>query len=69
MALITHVFEKQMIKRLSSKTQFKIEFLLPFPGSRKVLEKIPEEVGVHPIFRQISTLVLLLLCIYVFIRV
>ena len=31
------------MKRLSFKTQFKIEFLLPFTGCRKVLEKIPED--------------------------
>ena len=29
--------------RLSFKTQFKIEFLLPFTGCRKVLEKMPEK--------------------------
>ena len=39
--MITRFFEKQTKKRLSLKTQFKIEFLLPFTGSRKVLEKIP----------------------------
>ena len=38
--LITRVLEKQKKKRLSLKTQFKIEFLLPFTGSRKVLEKM-----------------------------
>ena len=34
--LISHVFEKQTKKRLSLKTQFKIEFLLRFTGIRKV---------------------------------
>ena len=38
--LIVHVYEKQMKKRLSLKTQFKIEFLLPLTGSRKLLEKM-----------------------------
>ena len=38
--LITRVLEKQKKKRLSLKTQFKIEFLLPFTGSRKVLVKM-----------------------------
>ena len=33
-----------MKKRLSLKTQFKIEFLLLFTGSRKMLEKMPEGV-------------------------
>ena len=27
---------------MSLKTKFKIEFLLPFTGSRKVLEKMPD---------------------------
>ena len=31
-----------MMMRLSFKTRFKIEFLLPFTGSRKVLGKMPE---------------------------
>ena len=39
--VITHVFEKQAKKRLSLKTQFNIEFLIPFTSSRKVLEKMP----------------------------
>ena len=39
--LITHVYEKQTKKRLSLKTQFKIEFLLQFTDGRKVLEKMP----------------------------
>ena len=30
------------MKRLSFITQFKIEFLLPFTGCRKVLGKMPE---------------------------
>ena len=38
---MTRVFEKQT-KRLTLKTPFKIEFLLPFPRSRKVLEKMPD---------------------------
>ena len=38
--LITCVFGKQAKKRLSLKTQFKIEFLLPFNGSGKLLEKM-----------------------------
>ena len=38
--MITRSFEKQTKKRLSLKTKFKIEFLLPFIGS-KVLEKVP----------------------------
>ena len=29
-------------KRMSFITQFKIEFLLPFTGCRKVLEKMPD---------------------------
>ena len=33
--------KKQIKKRLSLKTQFKIEFLLLFTSSRKVLEKMP----------------------------
>ena len=28
--------------KLSFMTQFKVEFLLPFTGHRKVLEKMPE---------------------------
>ena len=32
------------MKKLSFITQFKIEFLLPFTGCRKVLKKMPEEV-------------------------
>ena len=39
--LITRLFEKQIKKRLSLKTQFKIAFLPPFTNSRKVLEKMP----------------------------
>ena len=39
--MLTHVFEKQMKKRLSLKTQLKTEFLLPFTSSRKVLDKMP----------------------------
>ena len=35
--------EEKNIKRLSFIiTQFKIEFLLPFTGCRKVLEKMPD---------------------------
>ena len=35
--------EKKNIKRLSFiRTQFKIEFLLPFTGCRKVLEKVSD---------------------------
>ena len=37
---MTCPFEKQTKKRLGLKTQFMIEFLLPFAGSRKVLEKM-----------------------------
>ena len=33
--------KKKHMKRLSFITQFKIEFLLPFTGCRKVLGKIP----------------------------
>ena len=33
--------KKKNLKRLSFITQFKIEFLLPFTGNRKVLEKMP----------------------------
>ena len=40
--LITHAFEKQTKNRLSLTIQFKIDFLLPFTGSRNVLEKMPE---------------------------
>ena len=40
--MIAHVFEKQAKKRLSLQTLFKIEFLLQFTGSRKVLEKMPD---------------------------
>ena len=40
--MVTHAFEKQSKKRLSLKTQFEIEFLLSFTGSRKALEKNPE---------------------------
>ena len=32
------------MKRLSFITQFKIEFLLPFNGCRKVLRKMPEHI-------------------------
>ena len=39
--MIAHVFEKQAKKRLSLQTLFKIEFLLQFTDSRKVLEKMP----------------------------
>ena len=42
--LITSIFEKHTKKRLILITQFKTEFLLPFTGSRKVLEKMPELV-------------------------
>ena len=38
---ITRIFEEQTKKRLNLKIQFKIEFLLPFTDSRKVLEKMP----------------------------
>ena len=39
---LSRVFSKQKRKkRLSFTTQFKIEFLLPFTGSRKVLAKMP----------------------------
>ena len=31
------------MKRLSSTTQFKTEFLQPFTGCRKMLEKMPEK--------------------------
>ena len=34
--------KKKHMKRLSSITQFKIEFLLPFTGCRKVLGKMPD---------------------------
>ena len=34
-----------MMMRLSFKTQFKIEFLLPFTGSRKVLGIMPANIG------------------------
>ena len=34
--------KKQHIKRLSFITQFKIEFLLPFVGCRRVLVKMPD---------------------------
>ena len=34
--------KKKYMKRLSLITQFKIEFLLPFIGCRKVLGKMPE---------------------------
>ena len=33
--------KKKNRKRLNFMTQFKIEFLLPFTGCRKVLEKMP----------------------------
>ena len=39
------MFLKQTKKRLSLKAQFKTEFLLPFTGSRKVLEKMPERLN------------------------
>ena len=35
------------MKRLSCITQVKIEFLLPFTGSRKVLGKMPELVLIN----------------------
>ena len=43
---LPRVFQKQKrkkkhMKRLSFITQFKIEFLLPFNGCRKVLGKMP----------------------------
>ena len=47
---LSRVFQKQKTKnkkkiknrkRLNFMTQFKIEFLLPFTGCRKVLEKMP----------------------------
>ena len=43
---LSRVFQKQTnkkthMKRLSFITQFKIEFLLPFTGCRKVLAKMP----------------------------
>ena len=40
---ISRVFKKNTknMKRLSSITQFKIEFLLPFTGCIKVFRKIP----------------------------
>ena len=38
--LITCLFEKQAKNELSLKTQFKIEFLLPFTSNRKVLGKM-----------------------------
>ena len=37
--------QKQNTKRLSFVTQFKIEFLLPFTGYRKVLGKMPDWEG------------------------
>ena len=37
--------QKQNMKRLSFITQFKIEFLLPFTGYRKVLGKMPDWEG------------------------
>ena len=33
--------EKKHMKKLSFKTQFKTDFLLPFTGCRKVLVKMP----------------------------
>ena len=45
---LSSVFQKQKrkknIKKSSFITQLKIEFLLPFTGCRKVLEKMPEYV-------------------------
>ena len=44
---LSRVFQKQKrkkhthMKRLSFKTQLKIEFLLPFTGRRKELQKMP----------------------------
>ena len=38
---MSHVFEKQATKRFSLKAQFKITFLLPFTGSKKLLKNIP----------------------------
>ena len=42
--LIASIFEKHTKKRLILITQFKTEFLLPFTGSRKGLEKMPDLV-------------------------
>ena len=47
----SRVFQKQkrkkkQIKRLSFITQFKIEFLLPFTGCRKVLGKMPAKCSI-----------------------
>ena len=39
--------KKKHMKRLSCITQVKIEFLLPFTGSRKVLGKMPELVLIN----------------------
>ena len=39
--------KKKKHKRLSCITQVKIEFLLPFTGSRKVLGKMPELVLIN----------------------
>ena len=43
---LSRVFQKQKreknMKRLSFITQFKIEFLLPFAGCRKMLGKMPD---------------------------
>ena len=49
--------KKQNMKRLSFITQFKIEFLLPFTGCRKVLRKMPVCVFII-IFKNITHLVL-----------
>ena len=43
---LSRVFQKQKrkkkhLRKLSLMTQFKIEFLLPFSGCRKVLGKMP----------------------------
>ena len=35
--------KKNYMKRLSYITQFKIEFLLPFTGCRKVLGNVPDK--------------------------
>ena len=37
--------------RLSFKTQLKIEYLLPYTGSRKVLENIPVKDRISPVKR------------------
>ena len=42
---LSGVFKKIHVKRLNFITQFKIEFLLPITGCRKVLGKMPVKVG------------------------